>query len=108
MPYRTTRLWGMPTSDYSAARSGSGSPLRRLLIRGSLHPIIIDYLSRLLHAGCVYACAPCFPALYRISKLPSLLLLAIALNKVVYYSLASIFLVGSQKPTSLLLPIRQF
>jgi hypothetical protein len=42
MSYRTTRLWGIRTSDYSATRSGSGSPLRRLLIRGSLYPIIVD------------------------------------------------------------------
>jgi len=42
----------------------------------------------------VYACAPFFPALTS-AKLPSYL--AIAFNKVVYYCLASMFLVGSRK-----------
>jgi hypothetical protein len=81
MSYRTTRLWGILYAHpiIPQTRSGSGSPLRRLLIRGSLHPIIVDQLSRPLDAECVRMCSFLSSTNYRKSFHPSIKLYIIPL-----------------------------
>jgi hypothetical protein len=93
MSHRTTRLWGIPTSDYPATRPNSGAPLRRLLIRDSLHSIIVDQLSRLLQSRvCTHVLLSFQHCRKRKASIPPA-----SSNKVVYCSLASMFLVGSRK-----------